>query len=251
MKSKKQHKNKPAERILVQRPPYVRPSLRGASTTTPTTLAKAEPAGTLQQVGREADMAWAGVKRIMSLLNVENKHCYYNASGTNVTQAGSVLDLCSLISQGVGGSQRVGDSLKILRVRVKAQITLNVAGAGRQAVTVVLGHSKDGVPAVADVFAVVSSTTAGLAFPADTYQQADKWSASRTLHLAHAINGTTYIVDQFSEGLEFNVKFGHDVLFTNASTTTASGNVWLAFISNEPTSYPVIDLAVDIEFVDN
>ncbi len=37
-----------------------------------TALAARPTGGTLEQVGREADMAWAGVKRIMSLLNVEN-----------------------------------------------------------------------------------------------------------------------------------------------------------------------------------
>lgn len=240
--NKKQHKNKSVPQILVQRPPYVRPSLRGAPSTTPTTLAKAEPQGTLQQVGREADMAWAGVKRIMSLLNVENKHVYYNASNINVTQVGSILDLTSLISQGVGGTQRIGDSLKILNVRIKATFAVNSSATVLQSTTCVLGHSKDGVPAVADVFAVVSSSTSGLAFPADTYAQADKWTRSDSF--------TVYNTEPVRQ-INYNQKFGHDVLYTNASTTSASGNVWFGYISNEPTNYPTMNIAVDIEFVDN
>lgn len=236
----------PAE-LRLAREPYVRPSQRQTATPTAPVLAR-EPPGTLQQVGREADAAWAGVKRIMSLLNVENKHVYYNVSGSNVTQAGSVLDLGSLISQGVGGAQRIGDSLKVLRVRVKMMFVFSGGGSTRQPCTVVLGHSRDGVPAVADVFAVVSSTTSGLAFPADTYQQVDKWSSHKTVPLCAV---AAYGNDQLCEYVEFNQKFGHDVLYTNGSTTTASGSFWLAYISSEPTSFPTVDIAVDIEFVDN
>lgn len=208
----------------------------------PVTLATAPAAGTLEQVGREADMAWSGVKRIMALLNVENKHVYYNSAGGSVSQAGSVLDLTALISQGVGGSQRVGDSLKILRVRVKFLVSYNGSASQIQGFTAVLGHSKDSVPLVADVFAVVGTTSSGLAFPSDTYSQADKWSEAKTSYVS-----STDVVKL----LDFDVKFGHDVLYTNGTTTSASGAVWFGFISNEPSNFPSYSIAVDVEFVDN
>lgn len=229
--------------MSIPRPAYVRPSLRGAPSTAPSTLARApSEQGTLQQVGREADMAWAGVKRIMSLLNVEAKHVYYNAVGTQITSAGSILDLCSLISQGVGGSQRVGDSLKVRRCRIKVIVTHNAAATQPQAFTMVLGHSKDGVPAVADVFAIVGGTASGLAYPSDTYDQADHWSESKTTYVS-----TTDV----SKVLTFDVPFNHDVLFTNGTAVTSTGNVWFAFISNEPTNYPTFSIGADLEFVDN
>ncbi len=187
-------------------------------------------------------MAWSGVKRIMALLNVENKHVYFNSSGSSITQAGTLLDLTSLISQGVGGAQRVGDSLKILRVCVKFIFGYNSSASTFQAVTAVLGHSADGIPAVADVFAVVSNTSSGLAFPLDTYGKADHWSQSKTTYVS-----STDVV----KFLDFDVKFGHDVLYTNAATTAASGAVWFAFIGNEPTNFPSYSIAVDVEFVDN
>lgn len=207
----------------------------------PAALARTEP-GTLQQVGREADMAWAGVKRIMALLNVEEKHVYYGATNTQVSQVGSVLDLCSLISQGVGGNQRTGDSLKMKRVRGKFVFLHNILQGTNGAFTVVLGHSKDGVPAVADIFAIRSASHSGLAFPLDTYDHADKWSKSFTA-----------CVDQYNPTctFELDVPFNHDVLYTNATTTTSSGNVWLAFISNEPTNFPSLSMQLDISFVDN
>jgi hypothetical protein len=239
--NKKQHKNKLSEHPLVRRPAYVRPSLRGAPTTS-TTLAKAEPQGTLQQVGREADAAWAGVKRIMSLLNVEFKHVYYNAVGNNISSAGSLLDLCSLISQGVGGSQRVGDSLKVRRCRIKVIVTHNAAATQPQAFTMVLGHSKDGVPAVADVFAIVGGTASGLAFPSDTFNEADHWSESKTSYVSST---------DVSKVLSFDVPFNHDVLYTNGTAVTSSGNVWFAYISNEPTNFPTFSIGMDLEFVDN
>lgn len=202
----------------------------------------AAPKGTLEQIGHEADQAWSGVKRIMSLLNVEMKHVYYNATNVQVTQAGSVLDLCSLISQGVGGSQRIGDSLKIKDVKCKFTYVYNTTMTTAGTATVVLGMSRDGVPGVADVFAVVSNTSSGQAFPSDTYDRADHWVRDRMVNVDVYRPQTIF---------ELNHKFNHDVLYTNGTTTTASGNVWLAFISNEPTNYPTLQIALDIEFLDN
>lgn len=205
----------------------------------PLTLAKG--AGTLEQIGHEADQAWSGVKKIMALLNTEMKHVYFNANN-NVTQAGSVVDLTSLISQGVGGTQRIGDSLKIKRVRIKCLFNFNGAATVPCAATFVLGHSRDGVPAVADVFAVVSSLNAGHAFPSDTYDKVDHWSKSRFVRL------DTYRPTQV---FELNCAYNHDVLYANASTTATSGCVWFAFIANEPTNFSAVYYGLDLEFLDN
>ena len=132
--------------------------------------------------------------------------------------------------------------MKVLRARVKATFAVNVAATVLQSITCVLGHSKDGIPAVADVFAVVSSTTSGLAYPSDTYQEADKWSKHSTF--------TVYNTEPVFQ-ISYDQAFGHDVLYTNGTTTTASGSVWFAFISNEPTNFPTMNIAVDLEFVDN
>ncbi len=207
----------------------------------PLVTARTEP-GTLQSIGREADMAWGAAKRIMAMLNVEEKHVYYGATNAQATQVGTVLDLSSLISQGVGGNQRTGDSLKMKRVKGKFVFLHNASQGTNGAFTVVIGHSKDGVPAVSDVFAVQSQSYAGLAFPLDTYDQADKWSKSK-FACVDAYNPTC--------AFELEVPFNHDVLYTNASTTASSGAVWLAFISNEPTNYPSLSMQLDISFVDN
>lgn len=197
--------------------------------------------GTLEQIGHEADQAWSGVKKIMALLNVEMKHVYYNNS-VNVTQVGTVLDVTSLISQGVGGSQRIGDSLKMKRFRSKFTFVHNAAMTTPGTGTFVLGMSRDGVPAVADVFYIQGSTTSGLAFPKDTTDRADFWKVDRMVN-----------VDQYNPQkiFELNHEFNHDVLFADATATAASGCVWLAFISNEPTNYPTLQIAFDAEFLDN
>ncbi len=207
----------------------------------PLTLAK-EPAGTLEQIGHEADSAWRGVKKIMALLNTELKHVYYNAVNTQVTQAGSVLDLTSLISQGVGGSQRIGDSLKVKAVKIRLAYLWNSSMSSIGAGTFVLGMSRDGVPAVADVFAVVSNNASAYAHPTDTYDKVDHWVRTHFL-----------VVHQYepSKVFELNHTFNHDVLYTNAGTTATSGCVWLAFISNEATNFPSVSMGVDIAFLDN
>ncbi len=182
------------------------------------------------------------MKKIMSLLNVEMKHSYYNSANNTVTQAGAVLDVTSLISQGVGGAQRIGDSLKAKRFRGKFTYGYNPTQTAPGTATFVLGMSRDGVPAVADVFAAVSTSTSGQAFPIDTYDKVDFWKVAKT------INVNPYEPQRF---FELNHDFNHDVLYTNASTTSTSGTVWLAYISSEPTNYPTLQIAWDFEFLDN
>jgi hypothetical protein len=124
------------------------------------TLIKSENPGTLEQVGREADLAWSGVKRIMQLLNVEKKHCFYSGS-QSVNQSGVVQDLSGQISQGVGGAQRTGDSLKLSLVRGR----FRAASQGQyNTVQIVVGRSKDGIPTAADLFQLIGSAQSGLSF---------------------------------------------------------------------------------------
>ncbi len=198
--------------------------------------------GTLEQIGHEADQAWNGVKRIMALLNTEMKHVYYAAEAANVSWNGTVTDLTSLIAQGVGGNQRIGDSLKIKKVHLKFTFLFNPSALHRCTGTFVLGMSKDSLPAAADVFAVTGAICAGLAYPADTYEKADHWIKYKTL-----------TVDQYSPAATFELthEFNHDVLYTNGATTVASGDVWVAFVSNENINYPFVDWAVDVAFLDN
>lgn len=204
-------------------------------------LTLASQKGTLEQIGHEADMAWSGVKKIMALLNVEMKHVYYN-NITNVTQAGTVLDLTSLISQGVGGSQRIGDSLKMKRVRGKFTFKTNPGMTTSGSATFVLGMSRDGPPLVSDVFYFISGSTSGLAFPKDTTDKADFWKKERFIN-----------VNQYEPQRNFELEhvFNHDVLYADATANVASGCVWLAFIGNEPTNFPTLDMGLDIEFLDN
>lgn len=205
-------------------------------------LSLAVQKGTLEQIGHEADQAWTGVKKIMALLNVEMKHVYYNASNTSVTQVGSVLDMTSLITQGVGGAQRIGDSLKAKRFRGRFTYSHNPTMTTVGTATFVLGMSRDGVPAVADVFAVVSNGTSGHAFPLDSYDKADFWKVSRMVNVNPS---------EPQKIFELNHDFNHDVLYANASSTSTSGCIWLAFISNEPVNFPQLQIAVDLEFLDN
>jgi len=206
-----------------------------------TLIRKEGEEGTLQQVGREADNAWAGVKRIMNLLNVESKHVF-SSLNANVTQAGAVLDLGSLIAQGVGGSQRTGDSVKIKRVRIKTSF---YSTGGNDEITAVLGLSKDGIPAtMGDIFNQISSVYSGLNFPNDQQSQADKWIQERQFNLVFGS-------DKAKVTHVFEHTFNHDLVFTSGTTTTASGSIWFAYISGAASVFPAVNFSTDIEFVDN
>jgi hypothetical protein len=196
--------------------------------------------GTLEQVGREADNAWAGVKRIMSLLNVEKKHCFYSGS-QSVNQSGVVQDLSGQISQGVGGSQRTGDSLKLSRVRGR----FRAASQGQyNTIQIVIGRSKDGIPTVADLFQLVGSAQSGLSYQNDDQDQANKF----LWHHIVLVAPSTSVAAVFRE---IDLKIDADTLFVAGTTTATSGALWCAMISDAAASLPSCEFAFDMEFVDN
>jgi len=197
--------------------------------------------GTLEQVGHEADAAWAGVKRIMSLLNVESKWIHINTA-LNINYTGVIIsDCCSLITQGVSGVQRTGDSIKVQRLMMKGMLQYNGTATD---VTVVVGRSKDGIPVVADLFDLsgATSTQAGMSFPNDNQTAADKWLMSRHL-----------FVDQYHPLREFyfDVKINKDTQYIAGAATVATGAVWIAAISGTNTTPPTIAYNYVMEYVDN
>jgi hypothetical protein len=203
-------------------------------------LFKQGPGGTLEQVGREADNAWAGVKRIMQLLNVEKKHCFYNYSQT-VNQSGVVQDLSGQIAQGVGGAQRTGDSLKITRLRGKFRVLTN---GNYDTVQVVIGRAKDGLPTAAELFQLIGSGLSGLSFQNDDENQTNVWLHSFTVLTAPATGNAAHF-------REFELKIDVDTLFVAGTIIATSGFVWCAMISQAAVSLPIVEANFDMEFVDN
>jgi hypothetical protein len=198
--------------------------------------------GTLQQVGREADNAWAGVKRIMELLNVEEKYVdFYSA--TNINYSGTLLDLTGTISQGVGRGQRTGDSIKLTRAIVRMRMQSGGATTDWQ---VIVGHSKDALPALSDLFALsgAASSNAGMSL--------DNWYENKANTIQHRefgyVGSTDYNV---SVKREFEVKMDHHVVFSAAGTTSLSGATWLAAISGLNVLPPALWYNIRLFFVDN
>jgi hypothetical protein len=200
-------------------------------------LFKEGAGGTLEQVGREADNAWAGVKKIMSLLNVEGKAFDYSSSGTS-TYAGALLN-CSQVAQGVGDNQRTGDSMKITRLRANFKL---VYTSGNVLVQLVVGRSKDAIPAIADVFDTLGTGYAGLSFENHDQRKADKWLWHRTVRI-DATKPTEYVSCDL-HGL------GVDTLFANATTNQTSGTYWVAILCDN-VSGPVYTVNIRSDFVDN
>ncbi len=212
------------------------PSRSLPSSTGPVTLAS-QP-GTLEQVGREADLAWNGVKRIMSLLNVEEKQGVSGGT-TNVSYNGYGVDLTSGIAQGVSGTQRIGDSLKIKQVCVQGLVGSNGAGSSY---TAVLGMSRDGYPSLADIFSLVGVVRAGMNYPLVNTEGADHWVVFKRHYIS-----SSHLVDKF----ELKHTFSHDVKYLAGTTTVSSGCVWFAVITDTNASNPQLDWTASIQFVDN
>lgn len=208
------------------------------SPTTGPKLFKEGPGGTLEQVGREADNAWAGVKKIMSLLNVESKVLDYQVQFTS-SYTGNLLN-CSSITQGVADNQRTGDSLRVQRFRVRAMISWATANT---IVTIVIGRSKDGLPVIGDAF---ESFTSG--YSAVTFENHDQRKADQILAMKHVV------VDNVSHPMsyvDFDIKCPDlPTTYSNGTATTTANTYWAAAICGV-ASGPVINFNSRIDFVDN
>lgn len=208
-------------------------------------LVKDEKEGTLQQVGREADNAWAGVKRIMELLNVEEKYVdFYSA--VNVNYTGVLLDLVGTITQGVGRGQRTGDSIKLTRICVRFTMT---NGGDTSEWQVKLGHSKDALPSLSDLYALsgAASANAGMSF--------DNWYENKANVVQHSDLGTLVAIssgtgDHRATIRDYEVKCEHHVVFSAAATTALSGATWIAAITGTNTPF-IWKYNIRVFFVDN
>lgn len=201
-------------------------------------LFKEGPGGTLEQVGREADNAWAGVKKIMSLLNVESK-AFDTATSFTASWTGNYLD-CSNISQGVGDNQRTGDSLRVQRFRAKFQ--LSYATASTHCI-VVIGRSKDGAPAIGDIFDTIGTSYSGIGFENHDQRKAD-----------HILQWRNVIVDNVAHPLrmvEFDIRCPDlPTTYVNATTTKSANAYWAAVICGV-ASGPAVVFNARVDFVDN
>lgn len=173
----------------------------------------------------------------MALLNVEGK-AYDLAASFTATYAGTVFSLCG-IAQGVGDNQRTGDSLKITRMRVHMKA---VYASGNVLCQLIIGRSKDALPAIADILETLGTGYAGCSFENHDQRKADQWLVHRTF-VVDATKPTIHLE------LDLN-KLDVDTLFANATTTTTSGTYWMAFVCDN-VSGPVITLVSRADFVDN
>jgi hypothetical protein len=197
------------------------------------------PSGTLEQVGREADNAWAGVKKIFQLLNTEGKVSDSQVSGA-ATFNGTLVNLSATIAQGAADNQRTGDSIKITRIR--ACINLSYATAAT-VLTVVLGRSKDGVPVIGDIFETIGTGYSQVSFENHDQRKVDEWLVHKRV-VTNAIDNVGHVFTFDLDKLEV------PTTFVNASTTVTSGCYWLAIIGGVAGAGSYV-FNTRINFVDN
>lgn len=203
-------------------------------------MMKSDESGTLQQVGREADNAWAGVKRIMSLLNVETKSCNVSATVLPDYNGSLIANISSAITQGVTDSQRTGDSLKVKKIRVRCYAFLSSDTAP---MTIALVHSKDGLPLATDVFETTGSTS----FSGFSDQDHDQRKADVWIHRKVILMDTYHPRKYF----EFEVNPDAITLYSNGTSTCVSGCFSLWAIASVATGNNTISAQITCHFVDN
>ena len=182
------------------------------------------------------------IKAIRRMLNVEVKA--FQAAGTAVqpTTTGTVQDFLSGISQGITDAQRIGDSIKILRVRLEFMFEMNSTAAATQAIWVMICRANDEIMTAAQLNTVDANAYAYLGQRRwdnkDQYRVL--WERRMVVDPEHqAIIGT------------IDLKLNDHVQYEAAGNVINSGSIFLAIWSNSTTNNPNFGYVLQVEYVDN
>ena len=219
-----------------------------SSSTTPS-LTLAEMPGTLEQVGHEADRAWAGVKKIMSLLNTEFKAYDGNLVSSTANWNGNVIDFTSLILQGDADTQRDGDSCKLQRFHGRLSFSLG-ATPTNSTVRFVVGRYKVGVLSAATIASELCDYPGTISAPRTIYAS---WDRRKNYDILFERIFEMDTVAHPRHYLEFDLKLDFDTQWIASGTTIAANGLFIATYSTltSGVTAPFFDGVFRVEFTDN
>jgi hypothetical protein len=181
------------------------------------------------------------IRSIRRLLNTEIK-CF-QAAGANITPTttGTITDFLSGISQGVTDITRVGDSLKVLRLTMNYNFSMNAAGT-EQAVWVSIIRANDEIMTAAQLNTLDGNSYAYLGdFPWDYKDQYRVLWQKR--HICDAEHQTILG--------KVDLKLNDHAQYNAGGNTLNSGSIFMAIWSNSTTNNPNFFYVLGVEFVDN
>jgi hypothetical protein len=205
------------------------------------------PAGLAMYKGR-SDLGDLGdgidksIRSIRRLLNTEIK-CF-QAAGALIapTTTGTITDFLSGISQGVTDITRVGDSLKVLRLTLNYNFSMNSAGAAEQSIWVAIIRANDEIMTAAQLNTLDANSYAYLGdLPWDYKDQYRVlWQKRHLCDPEHqSVLG------------QVDLKLNDHAQYNAGGNTLNSGSIFMAIWSNTTTNNPSFFYVLGVEFVDN
>lgn len=197
--------------------------------------------GLLQQVGREADEALAIGKRVLGMLNVENKNLSFSTVSVSTDYSGLTYNPLGSITQGDTDSQRDGDSLKLKGWKGKLLFTRG--GTDSIVAYAFVQEGPTFITALQQVFEGAGTLLAPVSQPL--------WD-SRLGFKVLSMHCRALTQDDPFWIIPFDHHFNHDVQYYNNSTTVYEGKVSLIVISGYTGGAPpTISFDSQMRWIDN
>lgn len=182
------------------------------------------------------------IRSIRRLLNAEVK-CF-QAAGANITPTttGTITDFLSGIAQGVTDITRVGDSMKVLRLSVNYQFSMNNTAAATQFCWVAILRANDEIMTAAQLNTLDGNAYAYLGDFAWDYKDQYRVLWQKRL-----------VVDPEHQSLigRVDLKLNDHAQYNAGGNTLNSGSIFMAIWSNSTTNNPDFGYVLQVEFVDN
>lgn len=208
---------------------------------------KASPLGTSlfeerSDLGDLGDGVDRSIRAIKRLLNTEVK-CF-QASGASVqpTTTGTITDFLSAISQGTADNQRIGDSLKVLRLKLNYMVEMNSTAAATQVIWVAIIRASDEIMTAAQLNTLDGNAYAYLGELSWDYKAQYRILWERRIEVDPEHQAHVGRVD---------LKLNDHAQYNAAGSTLNSGSIFMAMWSNSTTNNPNFGYVLQVEYVDN
>lgn len=194
-----------------------------------------------------ASRTWKGLNEIRKFINIEEKYSDLNAS-QSPDQNGAVTCL-SQLAQGTTMNTRVGNSVRVQRVTVRARVAVNSAVTTFSVVRVAIIRDMEGqgsAPACSDIFETVGTSAAP--------RQPFDWLNRKRFALLYDTFLTVAPASGCAREFIFDVELAKHVLYRGTTAAAASdgeGSIYIVSLSDEATNTPTVSYSSRITYTDD
>jgi hypothetical protein len=198
-------------------------------------------------VAQDAARAYAGVKALRKLVNVEDKA--YSTHGASNATIGGTVTLLTGIPQGDGHQQRDGNSVRLHKFRVWMSLVLPTTLSSAQTRIIILrDHMANGAaPAISDVLETATYYSGYI----DTQLFQDRF---KVLFDKTVCQNAFYSGSDGQAFAGFELKGESHVHFVGTGATylaAGQGSIWMLLIGSNGAYYPTVNWGTYMRYYDN